>query len=348
MATVFKGVNSWRCMARRQGHITQSGVFKSKAEATRAGNRWEYEFDEGLHKANGSGSLTTVYELFDRYATEVSPTKDGGKFEIARLASYQDKVKFPEFDCKLKDFGADQIRSWRDNRLKLVKPSSVNRELNLISAVFTEAIIEWKIKIPVNPVRTIRRPPATKPRNRRFQPEELAKLGFGEQAIPREGLGQTVDYIPWMIEFSVETGLRLGEITALQWRDVHLDGRWVHVAARERGARKNGDSRNVPLTKRAEEILRTLGQRDPVKVFPVNKGSVDTQWRKLRKKLGIADLHIHDARHEATTRLSKEFTVLELASITGHKNLNTLLIYYDPTPEELVKKLRGGGPQSTS
>jgi hypothetical protein len=40
--------------------------------------------------------------------------------------------------------GAD-LAEWRDRRLKSVQASTVNRELNLISAVFSRAIFEWRL-----------------------------------------------------------------------------------------------------------------------------------------------------------------------------------------------------------
>jgi integrase len=53
----------------------------------------------------------------------------------------------------------------------------------------------------------------------------------------------------------------------------------------------------------------------------------------------ISTLHFHDSRHEACTRLSNKLTVLELARVIGHRDLKSLLIYYNPTPEELAAKL---------
>jgi integrase len=57
-------------------------------------------------------------------------------------------------------------------------------------------------------------------------------------------------------------------------------------------------------------------------------------------KAGIQDLHFHDLRHEATTRLSEKLpNILELSSVTGHKDLRMLKRYYHPKAEELALKL---------
>ncbi|MFH4289573.1 tyrosine-type recombinase/integrase, partial [Acinetobacter baumannii] len=66
---------------------------------------------------------------------------------------------------------------------------------------------------------------------------------------------------------------------------------------------KNGTKRNVPLSKRAVELLTLLKGLDKKQVFTCNSQSFDTLWRKLRDRCQIADLHFHDTRHEACTRL---------------------------------------------
>lgn len=63
-------------------------------------------------------------------------------------------------------------------------------------------------------------------------------------------------------------------------------------------------------------------------------------FRKAKTRCQIEDLKFHDTRHEAITRLAKKLTVLELARVVGHRNLNELQTYYNETAEELSKKLQ--------
>ncbi len=53
----------------------------------------------------------------------------------------------------------------------------------------------------------------------------------------------------------------------------------------------------------------------------------------------LVDLHPHDLRHEATTRLADKFAMHELAKITGHRDTRMLLRYYHPSAEDLAKRL---------
>ncbi len=53
----------------------------------------------------------------------------------------------------------------------------------------------------------------------------------------------------------------------------------------------------------------------------------------------LVDLHPHDLRHEATTRLADKFAMHELAKITGHRDTRMLLRYSHPSAEDLAKRL---------
>jgi integrase len=66
----------------------------------------------------------------------------------------------------------------------------------------------------------------------------------------------------------------------------------------------------------------------------------DALFRKAKARALIKDLHFHDTRREALTRLAKKFDVMELARISGHRDLRILQnVYYAPTVEDLAKKL---------
>ncbi|MGB5614379.1 MAG: tyrosine-type recombinase/integrase [Sedimenticolaceae bacterium] len=57
-------------------------------------------------------------------------------------------------------------------------------------------------------------------------------------------------------------------------------------------------------------------------------------------RAGIEDLRFHDLRHEATTRLfEKGLNIMEVASITGHKDLHMLRRYTHLKAEDLARKL---------
>ena len=68
--------------------------------------------------------------------------------------------------------------------------------------------------------------------------------------------------------------------------------------------------------------------------------SCDALFRKYVKRSGVENLHFHDARKEATARLAKKLDVMDLAKVTGHRDLRMLLdCYYHPSAAEIAEKL---------
>ena len=173
--------------------------------------------------------------------------------------------------------------------LTRLKSSSVNRDLNILSAVFKQGI-RWRW-IARNPVRGIRRPKNPHPRDRRISDTEIAAildaLQFdGEQASTLR------DVTAVAFLFALETAMRQGEIWNLEWQDVVLEKRYVRLHET-----KNGTRRDVPLT---SEAVRLLGLLTPLehhashhphnKVFRTNQHSSGTIFRRCLKQAGISGL----------------------------------------------------------
>jgi integrase len=81
-----------------------------------------------------------------------------------------------------------------------------------------------------------------------------------------------------------------------------------------------------------------LGGRKPAKPTPPR-----TETLKITAALAddplLVDLHFHDLRHEATTRLAEKLQIHELMKVIGHKGTKMLARYYHPRAEDLAKKL---------
>lgn len=325
MPTVYKDGNRYRVQVRRKGVSPVSKTFKRKANAERHARKIEVEIDEGEYVAP---IKLTVEELFLRYRREVVEAKDDWKWNynaITRLLK-ADWTKLQLTAC------TDALVDWCEERKGEVCGETVNRELNVVSGIFTYAIKRWRIKLRANPVKSCLRPPKGKHRKRRPSDQELAALWGHFGVSPPTKLRE---YVPWVFEFACQTGLRMGELMRLRWAHVNVEQGTVYVLHG-----KNGDDRHALLTERAEELLRGLPRLDD-RVFPVNAGSIGVEFRDACKALGIKDLHFHDSRHEATSQLAKRLSLQELAAVIGHRDYKSLQTYYNPTPAELAAKLRG-------
>ncbi|EQD25943.1 phage integrase family protein, partial [mine drainage metagenome] len=102
---------------------------------------------------------------------------------------------------------------------------------------------------------------------------------------------------------------------------------------------KNGSARDVPLSSRAVAILHALPRRIDGRVFGLRPDSVTQAFERAAQRAGIENLRLHDLRHEATSRLAEKLpNLIELAAVTGHKDLRMLKRYYHPRATDLAKK----------
>lgn len=270
----------------------------------------------------------TVASVFDRYAREISPEKNGARWELVRLAAL---ARDPIFGCSVASIDGSVLARWRDARLRTVSPATVNRELNLISAVFSRAQKEWRLPIVKNPVSDIQRPRQPPGRRRRVSDDErdaiVRQLGWDGRSPPAD----LNEWVAWTFCFALETAMRQGEILSMRRRD--LGAKSVHLSKT-----KNGQARDVPLTSRALALLALLpieGDR----LVPLEAGTCGAYFREAVVGAAIQDLHFHDTRHEAITRFAEKLSIMELARVSGHMDTRMLLGYYHPTAADLADKM---------
>lgn len=314
MATIRKRFGKWRVEVRRKGKY-ESASFATRQEAS----AWALENDS---KASG-GIVTgkTLGQAFEKYGDEVSPTKKGARWELLRLKKWKnDEI----YHVLLSNLTALDFREWVDRQT--TSAGSINRELNLLGAVL-KACIEWGW-LKDSPLRGFSRPKPPPHRERRISADEikgvLAALGY-EGRIENKNHEIAVAFL-----LALETAMRKSEILGLTRERVF--NHHAHLPDT-----KNGTKRDVPLSKEAIRLLGLLPKSG--KLFSVSSGTADALFRKAVKRSGIVGLTFHDTRHEAITRLARKLDVLDLARMVGHNDPRSLKIYYNPTPEEIAKRL---------
>ncbi|ENZ9005764.1 site-specific integrase [Neisseria gonorrhoeae] len=231
--------------------------------------------------------------------------------------------------CALKTSPIGEI-----NGCRRYPPTSVGRELTTLSAVCEHAMKEWGL-LRENPVRKISKPKKSRARTRRPTEQEIADICAALLYRPNEKPKMAVQRVAVAVLFAIETAMRAGEICGLKWADVNMRRRIAHLPIT-----KNGDSRDVPLSLRAAELIEQLRGIDDTWVFSLDAKSLDVLFRRARDNCGIQGLHFHDTRREALTRLSKKVPVEVLAKISGHRDLRILLnVYYRPDMADIAKML---------
>jgi len=163
-----------------------------------------------------------------------------------------------------------------------------------------------------------------------------------------------------LFDLALETAMRMREMVTLDIEQVDLDRRTVFLLKT-----KNGDKRQVPLSSVALDRMRAylacLEQEGGIDGFAAKNGKLFPWWdgrpglvninrviaRVSRQYARIFDaaecpeFTFHDTRHEATCRLYErtKLSDLQIAKITGHKDLRMLMRYANLRGSDLAESL---------
>jgi integrase len=145
-------------------------------------------------------------------------------------------------------------------------------------------------------------------------------------------------------------GLRLGEIVALEWRDIDLAARrltversdWLgHVTVP-----KGGRSRQLPLTQRLTAALKTVRHLRCERVLclpdgsPVTRDRVIKAVRGAQRIAGIAQ-GVHILRHTFCSHLAmKGAPARAIQELAGHADLTTTQRYMHLSPAAMEDAIR--------
>jgi integrase len=276
-------------------------------------------------------AVTLRYAL-DKYINTVSSEKKGWQQELYRSNVIK---RYDIANLSMHEITSVDISSYRDERLnsvhertkKKISGNTVRLELAFLSSVFKLAQVEWGV-CNNNPVLAVRKPKIGKGRERRLLKNEERKIAKFFELHDEQ--------INIIFHLALETAMRQGEILGLLWENVNLSIGVAHLPET-----KNGTWRDVPLSKKARELLLDMKPKASGRVFTFTSNAFKSKWRKSIKAMGIDDLRFHDLRHEAISRLFELGTLnmIEIASISGHKSLAMLKRYTHLRAYQLVKKI---------
>ena len=145
-----------------------------------------------------------------------------------------------------------------------------------------------------------------------------------------------------IIKFAVATAMRQEEIFRVRWGDLDRAKKLLTIRDRKDPQEKRGNDQSIPLLDVSGysalgliDKHGTLGKPTD-RIFPYNHKSVGTAFTRACQGLDIQDLHFHDLRHEATSRLFEAgFSIEQVALMTGHRDWKMLRRYTHLKPERL-------------
>ncbi len=228
------------------------------------------------------------------------------------LDPYLQAKTLGQIDRKLIDYlKAEKLKTGVSN-------ATVNHVLGFLRSVLNRARDDWEW-IETRP--TIKLLPVSKKRVRWITHEEAERL-FKELS----------DHVEAMARFTLATGLRMSNVTGLQWEQIDMQRRcaWIHG-----DQAKAGKDIAVPLNNDALVVIRQQIGKHPTNVFtykgnPIQKANRGG-WRDALKRAGIEDFRWHDLRYTWASWYVQAGTPLKvLQELGGWADLSMVLRYAEP------------------
>jgi len=336
---------NWRVQVRRRGKSAlRTFRLKSDAEAWALANERVLALGQSLNTIRLDRSCTfgQLIQLHIADMIEVGKTPRRSKAKcLEKLGSTVGQITVRDLTReRLIEFGKCRAKEGAG-------PVTIGMDIGYIRAVLVHAAAVHGINVPTEEVTLARVALGrlglvgkSKERERRPTRDELERIiTYGDnnpkQIIP----------VGRIVKFAVATAMRQDEICCLLWPDVDLIAQLAIIRSRKDPRRKNGNDQRVPLIDATgyDSIALLMEQRNASatseRVFPYNGRSLGAAFRRTCRELGIRDLHFHDLRHEATSRLFEAgFDIPEVSLVTGHKDWKMLRRYLNLQPSQLVRR----------
>lgn len=226
---------------------------------------------------------------------------------------------------KLSDIKSKDIDDYKEFRLKLVKPGTVDRELQVLRHLFNIAQ-RWNNFFGKNPVSEAGLLNVNNTKERILTDEEEARL-----------LNLSPDHLKNIIICALHTGMRKGEIISLKWHNTDLENNLIHVTKENSKSKK---SKRIPVNSTLRRTLLELKLKNGVSEYVflnsqdrpyLRQDSLNRVFKHTVEKAGIKDLRFHDLRHTAGTRLGEmNIPVQVISKILGHSDIRTTMRYVHP------------------
>ncbi len=218
-----------------------------------------------------------------------------------------------------------------------VSGATINREVAVLKRLFFRSRKTWKIPLPNEPDWKGHRQEEEQELPREFSADEETTL----YSSMRD------DYLPWFA-FAHESGLRLNE-TLLRWTSVNwttgqirMKGKgkkWV-VTQMSSGIREIltpliGHHPEYVFTYLAKRTVKRTGKMRGLR-YPLTYSGIQSMWRRLKEDKSL-DLRIHDARHDAASKIVRVTGNLKIAKkLLNHSSITVTDRYAHVLDEDVI------------
>lgn len=308
----------------------------------------------------------TVSSLIDEYLAGYHVTEGDKQWLAVMRAEVGDK----EIGAVTVQWALEVVRGYKITRN--LTPATIRHRIGAL-----RRCLDWHVTcggLPLNPLKLLPTryatyndaeraavndaPPADNARDRRLEPGEEERIRKVLANDPEYIAGLNVERgidpksqepMTLLFELAIETAMRMRETFTLTWDQIDIEKRTIFL-----DRTKNGDSRQVPMSSVVVALLSGKKGKAGAPVFPLfwngdlseaglRKASsrLSGRWRTIARLAKCEDLHWHDLRHEATSRLFEktQMSDLQISRVTGHRDPRMLRRYANLRASDLAGML---------
>ena len=281
------------------------------------------------------GELGKKYE--ENFQTQAS-YQTAKKFFIEKFKTYFEEdtllanIRFVDLETY-----RNHLRQELNKHNRLLSVASINRELSCLRHMFKKAV-EWEM-IDSNP---FKRGSSLheKENNQRLRYLEVREINdlleacstkviqfpHGESKLKKMTRKDT-DYLRFIVECALHTGMRKGEILSLKWDQIQNGFIYLKKT-------KTNEPRQIPINDDLSDVFSQIRKKQHLSskyVFTFEGKPVDSVkvgFNSALKRAGISDFRFHDLRHTfASHFVMRGGSLKELQEILGHKTMTMTLRY---------------------
>lgn len=338
---MFKRGNTYWCKFRYNGKVIQKSLDTGNRNlARKIEAKIRTRVAEGKYFEKSIGEEKTVSNMMDKFMIEHAPTVSES-MQISYKCSLNSLLPFFG-DLMLSSIAPKIVSDYKiKRRIEGVKPATINRELAMLSKSINMAANEWQwLKQPPR----IKKEKINNARDRWLNENE-------EKRFQKACLDLEYNWLCDLVDFDINTGLRMGELISLEWPEFNFNRRTIFIKET-----KNKESRTIPLNRPAYDNLyrKSKIRRINTKLVFLNnackkwdKCNLGKIFRKVLNHAKIEDFRFHDLRHTFGSRLAQAgVDINTIARLMGHKDLKMTQRYIHHTVDSLragVNKLENPG-----
>ncbi|MCH8250769.1 MAG: tyrosine-type recombinase/integrase [Proteobacteria bacterium] len=323
---------------KRDGEIIhrQSKTFDRRGQAKAWTESREKKFAKKVPAAKRSLKLTqaTLRKVLEKYREDVSEVRPMGRSKTSNIR-FLEKCEIARMTaCEIKS--SDIIAHVRSRRQGGAGPSTANNDIVWLRVILRYARAAWDLPFDLSVIdnasevlKAEKLISKAKSRSRRPTADELDALTELFERRDKRRSNMPMKDIVW---FAIHSARRQSEITDLLFSDNDEESQTGAVRDLKHPTERD-QIRRFKYTPEAWEIVcRQVNDND--RIFPYEPRSIGSAFRQACKLLDIRDLHFHDLRHEATSRLFEAgYSIVEVQQFTLHDSWGTLSRYTHLRPE---------------